>query len=119
MSWGHEKVVICMGTWKVLTVVKVICKIYFSYIYTIKNIFKIFCPSDFARHPRLLDTYAKYKATEFRQFLLYTGPIVTYGILQDQVYKHFLFLHVAIRILVSIAVRNIFKLCTSCITKVC
>lgn len=37
-----------------------------------------YCPSDFVRS---LDACTKYKATEFRQFLLYTGPVVTYGIL--------------------------------------
>lgn len=62
---------------------------------------KEYCPSDFARRPKSLDTCTKYKATEFRQFLLYTGPVVTYGILDQQLYTHFLFLHVAIRILVS------------------
>ncbi|EFN87335.1 hypothetical protein EAI_08038, partial [Harpegnathos saltator] len=62
---------------------------------------KTYCPSDFARRPKSLDTYTKYKATELRQFLLYTGPVVTYGILDQQLYTHFLFLHVAIKILVS------------------
>lgn len=65
------------------------------------NTLKEYCPSDFSRKPRSLDACSKYKATEFRQFLLYTGLVVTYGILNDQVYKHFLFLHSAIRILIS------------------
>lgn len=59
-----------------------------------------YCPSDFVRRPRSLDACTKYKATEFRQFLLYTGPVVTYGILSQEVYTHFLFLHAAIRILI-------------------
>lgn len=62
---------------------------------------KEYCPSDFARRPRSLDICSKYKATEFRQFLLYTGPVVMYGILDERLYKHFLFLHAAIRVLVS------------------
>lgn len=33
--------------------------------------------------------------------MLYTGPIVTYGLLNKQLYTHFLFLHAAIRVLVS------------------
>lgn len=41
------------------------------------NNLKEYCPSDFARRPRSLDMCSKYKATEFRQFLLYTGPVVT------------------------------------------
>lgn len=65
------------------------------------DILKKYCPSDFARRPRSLDACSKYKATEFRQFLLYTGPVVAYGILDEQVYKHFLFLHAAVRILIS------------------
>lgn len=65
------------------------------------NILKTFCPSEFARRPRSLEIYSKYKATEFRQFLLYTGPVVIYGVLDEQLYKHFLLLHGAIRVLVS------------------
>ncbi|XP_026829221.1 uncharacterized protein LOC113562841 [Ooceraea biroi] len=65
------------------------------------NILRVYCPSDFARRPRSLDVYSKFKATEFRQFLLYTGPVVMYGLLDERVYKHFLFLHAAIRVLVS------------------
>lgn len=60
-----------------------------------------YCPSEFARRLRSLNAYSKYKATELRQFLLYTGPVLTYGLLHETVYKHFLFLHAAIRILVS------------------
>lgn len=72
-----------------------------SFISARLNSLKKYCPSDFARHPRSLDMCSKYKATELRQFLLYTGPIVTYGLLNEQIYKHFLFLHAAMRILVS------------------
>lgn len=65
------------------------------------NVLKTYCPSEFARRPRSLDMCSKFKATEFRQFLLYTGPIVMFGSLDERLYKHFLFLHAAIRVLVS------------------
>lgn len=65
------------------------------------SILRVYCPSDFARRPTSLDRFSKYKATEFRQFLLYTGPVVMYNVLSEQLYNHFLFLHVAIRVLVS------------------
>lgn len=60
-----------------------------------------YCPSEFARRPRSLDACSKYKAIELRQFLLYTGPVVTYDLLSEQLYKHFLFLHAAMRVLIS------------------
>lgn len=60
-----------------------------------------YCPSDFARRPKSLELYSKYKVTELRQFLLYTGPAILHDLLDDRVYKHFLFLHIAIRILAS------------------
>ncbi|XP_072755742.1 uncharacterized protein [Anoplolepis gracilipes] len=65
------------------------------------EILKKYCPPEFARHPRAIHVFFKYKATEFRQFLLYTGPVVTHGVLDQQIYIHFLFLHTAIRILIS------------------
>ncbi|XP_067205232.1 uncharacterized protein [Linepithema humile] len=60
-----------------------------------------YCPRDFARKPRSLSDFSEYKATEGRQFILYTGPVVMHGILEKQAYIHFLFLHSAIRALCS------------------
>lgn len=58
-------------------------------------------PTDFARKPRSIKHYKMWKATEFRMFLLYTGPIVLYGILDVDLYNNFLHLHVAITLLSS------------------
>jgi len=56
---------------------------------------------DFSRKPRGLNEVLRWKATEFRSFLLYTGPIVLKGILLNECYIHFICLHVAFRILLS------------------
>ena len=60
-----------------------------------------FIPREFARKPRSLREVDRWKATEFRQLLLYTGPVVLLGNLCDAMYKNFLILHVAIFILVN------------------
>ena len=58
-------------------------------------------PSEFARQPRSLVELDRWKATEFRQFLLYTGPVVLRGILPDNLYQHFLSLSIAISIMLD------------------
>jgi len=56
-------------------------------------------PTDFCRQPRSLTETDRWKATEFRLFLLHCGPVVLKGILPDTFYKHFLLLFVASTIL--------------------
>ena len=58
-------------------------------------------PSNFARRPCGLNERERWKATEFRQFLLYTGHIVLKDLIRPELYEHFLCLCVASRILVS------------------
>lgn len=60
-----------------------------------------FIPNCFARKPRALSDVDRWKATEFRQFLLYTGGIVLKPVLADNMYDNFMSLSVAISILVS------------------
>jgi len=60
-----------------------------------------FITNDFSRYPRSLSDVSRWKATEFRLFLLYTGPIALQGVMKDEVFKHFLCLHVCFRILLT------------------
>ena len=57
--------------------------------------------SEFSRRPRSVLEIDRWKATEWRQLVLYTGPVVLKGVLSDSVYKHFLLLHVAVYCLTS------------------
>lgn len=56
-------------------------------------------PNEFARQPRSLIELDRWKATELRSFLLYFGLIVLKGVVDAKVYKHFLSLCIAMRIL--------------------
>jgi len=62
-------------------------------------IFAAHSPVEFARKARSVDDVLKWKATEFRQLMLYSGPFILRGVLSDSVYKHFLLLYVGLRIL--------------------
>lgn len=58
-------------------------------------------PSEFARQPRSLLELDRWKATELRQFLLYTGPIVLRDVVPTPMYEHFLCLTVAMSIMLE------------------
>lgn len=58
-------------------------------------------PSEFNRLTRSIDELEFWKATEYRTFLLYTGPILLKGRIKSSLYQHFLLLHSAIKILIS------------------
>lgn len=64
-------------------------------------------PREFARQPRGLQELDRWKATELRQFLLYTGPLVLRKVVSPALYTHFLSLRVIMSILLnSDEVRN-------------
>lgn len=59
------------------------------------------CPLEFSRKPRKFSDYLHWKATKFRTFLLYAGPIVLKNIVSPEIYSHFILLHCAVTILVN------------------
>ncbi|KYN50564.1 hypothetical protein ALC57_06402, partial [Trachymyrmex cornetzi] len=58
-------------------------------------------PADFQRSTRSIFEVAKWKATEFRFFLLYCGLIVLKNILSKKLYNHFLLFHKQRKIVLS------------------
>jgi len=60
-----------------------------------------FVPREFARKPRSVSEILRWKATEFRQFLLYTGPVVLLRILPESLYNHFILMSVGISLLAN------------------
>ena len=60
------------------------------------NMYRKYMPSDFHRKMRSLHYFEQYKATEFRQFLLYLGPVVLKNKINYEYYNNFLSLHFGI-----------------------
>lgn len=58
-------------------------------------------PREFSRRCRSLDDIMQWKATEFRLFLLYIGPLVLRENISESQYKHFHLLSIAISILLD------------------
>lgn len=86
--WIHGPLVTrCLPSQKIKHVSTFLCNI------------RNYIPREFARKPRGIEDYAQWKATECRQFLLYTGILVLKKELPSDIYSNFLSLHVAIRIL--------------------
>jgi len=63
--------------------------------------FRRFVPTEFARRPRQLTECDRWKATEYRQFLLYTGLFVLQDVIAKPYYDHFIILTVSMCILLS------------------
>lgn len=58
-------------------------------------------PHEFTRIPRGFQNFEKWKATEFRFFMLYAGPVVLLESLSNRLYRNFMYLHYAMRIVCS------------------
>jgi len=76
----------------------------------VQNVYKIsqqlsrlrkYIPCEFARKTRSIEECKRFKATELRPFLLYSGSLVLKKILPTSVYRNFLTLSVASLILMS------------------
>lgn len=52
----------------------------------------------FTRPSRTLNELKFWKASEYRTFILYTGPVVLKNILPPDLYENFLYLHVGIKL---------------------
>ena len=57
--------------------------------------------SDFVRKCRSMQELSRWKATEFRLFLLYIGPIVLKNIINEECYTNFMTLNISIIILLN------------------
>lgn len=69
-------------------------------------------PAEFVRKGRAIAELDRWKATELRLFLLYTGPVVLQNILSPALYSNFLVLHCAMSLLVNEDVYSTACICT-------
>lgn len=68
---------------------------------------KIKCPKEFEQPtPKTLNVRAEWTAYDWRQFLLYYGPIVLKGNLPNKFYLNFLLLHMSVRVMINPAEHN-------------
>lgn len=61
-----------------------------------------YMPCEFNRKPRVLGELDRWKATEFRSFMLYWGPVVLKDCLPSEMYDNFMLFSVAMYLLLSI-----------------
>lgn len=60
-----------------------------------------FIPKEFKRKGRILTEISRWKATEFRLFILYTGIVILKDCFPIEMYEHFLLIHCSYRILLT------------------
>ncbi|XP_068993734.1 uncharacterized protein [Neodiprion pinetum] len=88
------------------------CKLSKDILLEIERIMKLlarYVPAEFPRKPRGFLDLHRWKATEFRFFLLYSGPVVMRDVLDRKKYKHFLLLSAAVYILSNTALFSRFR----------
>ena len=66
-------------------------------------------PTEFQRKPRSLADIDRWKATEFRQFVLYTGPVLLQGILSTSHNTHFMDVSVAMYLMLCPVLCNYYR----------
>lgn len=59
------------------------------------------CPREFVKRPRTLDEVGSWDGSDWNEFLLYYSPIAMKSRMPQRYYVHFLYLHLAMRILMS------------------
>jgi hypothetical protein len=79
--------------------------------------FRTYFPREFQRKQRPLTELEFFKASEFRNFLLYTGPVVFKSILSKDYYEHFLLLQIAITVFSSSSLTYLHEVAKACIDR--
>jgi hypothetical protein len=59
------------------------------------------CPQEFKKRPRSLSELEDWDAYDYNEFLLFYSPIALKGRMQQKYYVHFLYFHLAMRILMA------------------
>ena len=88
-DWSKKHFKHKLGTWERAKLERRIHRIRLSY------------PEEFQCIPTTFKCTGQLKANELRTLLLYTGPVIFKGVLSKEKYEHFIYLHLAIRILCS------------------
>ena len=65
-----------------------------------------FCPFEFQRWPDTLNNARRWKASQYRVFILYTGVFALKDLLNQQCFRHFSYLVVALRLMCRTVPRN-------------
>lgn len=92
--WIHGPLVVRLSSWQII-----------KFSFHLLSL-KLSITNDFVRKPRKIEDISRWKATELRQFLIYTGPLVLKKILKERIYNNFMLLNIAMTILLSSDISN-------------